>query len=179
MQNQGDSVKEKIAKILKDKKASKVILILGIVGIALIFISDISGDKTESVAKDEFSSQEYSQLLEQSIRQTVQSICGDSSPVVMVTLDSGMVYEYAKEIKEKGAEDSEKTSEESEKTFITVRDKNGAEIPLVITAYMPKIRGVSIICSAGDEDTEKIKNAVCAALDIPSRKIYIGRKTVQ
>lgn len=172
-------MKEKIAQILKDKKASKIILILGLVGVALIFISSITPNKTEQVTKTEFSQKEYCSLLEEGIRQTVQSICGDTSPVVMVTLDSGMVYDYAKEIKEKGAEDSDKVSEESEKTFITVRDKSGAEIPLVITAYMPKVRGVSIICNAGEEGCEKIKNAVCAALDIPSRKIYIGRKTVQ
>ncbi len=172
-------MKEKIAQILKDKKTSKIILVLGLVGVALIFISSITTDKAEPEEKAEFSEKEYCTLLEENIKHTVQSICGDASPVVMVTLDSGMVYEYAKEIKEKGAEDSDKTSEESEKTFITVRDKSGAEIPLVITAYMPKVRGVSIICSAGEEGCEKIKNAVCAALDIPSRKIYIGRKTVQ
>ena len=109
----------------------------------------------------------------------VFGICGDSTAIVTVTLDTGMVYEYANEIKQKGTDEQNKTSNESEKTYITVRDKSGAETPLVITSYMPKVRGVSVICNANDDDTEKIKNAVSAALDISSRKIYIGRKTAQ
>lgn len=173
-------MKEKITKILSNKKASKLLLVVGIVGIVLIFISSL-GDKTEEPLpkSTDFSESEYRLSLEESVRQMVFGICGDNGAIVTITLDTGMVYEYANEVKEKGAEDQNKTSEESEKTYITVRDKNGAETPLIITSYMPKVRGVSVICSASEEDAEKIKNAVCAALDITSRKIYIGRKTVQ
>ena len=83
------------------------------------------------------------------------------------------------ETKEKGAEEQDKSSNESEKTYIIVRDKNGAETPLLITSYMPRVRGVSVICNANETDAEKIKNAVSAALDITLRKIYIGRKISQ
>ena len=174
-------MKEKIAKLLANKKASKIILIAGIVGIVLIFVSSFIGKKEEQLpaAENEFSEAEYVARLEENIRQMVGGICGDTSAIVTVTLDTGMVYEYANEVKQKGAEEQNKSSKESEKTYITVRDKSGAETPLLITSYMPKIRGVSVICNAGDADAEKIKNAVSAALDITSRKIYIGRKTVQ
>ena len=174
-------MKEKIAKLLADKKTSKIILILGIVGIVLIFVSGITGDSSEESlpTASEFSETEYLAGLEEDIKQMVFGICGDSTAIVTVTLDTGMVYEYANEIKQKGTDEQNKTSNESEKTYITVRDKSGAETPLVITSYMPKVRGVSVICNANDDDTEKIKNAVSAALDISSRKIYIGRKTAQ
>lgn len=174
-------MKEKLAKLFTDKKASKIILILGIVGIVLIFISSIGGEESEETLQEakEFSESEYLAELENDIKEIVFGICSDGSAIVSVTLDTGMVYEYANEIKQKGAEDQNKTSEESEKTYITVKDKNGAEMPLIITSYMPKIRGVSVICNANDDDAEEIKNAVCAALDITSRKIYIGRKSVQ
>lgn len=174
-------MKEKIKKLLSNKNTSKIILIAGVVGIVLIFLSGLGSDKSEDnlPAAEEFSEREYLESLEEDIKQMVFGICADASPVVTITLDTGIVFEYANEVKEKGAEDQNKISEESEKTYITVKDKNGAETPLIITSYMPKIRGVCVICNANEADAEKIKNAVAAALDITSRKIYIGRKAVQ
>ena len=174
-------MKEKIRKLLGNKKASKIIIVVGIIGIALIFFSSFSEkEEAETLpAAAQFSESEHLSRLEESVKQIVCGICGDNSAIVTVTLDTGLVYEYANETKEKGAEEQDKSSNESEKTYITVRDKNGAETPLLITSYMPRVRGVSVICSASEADAEKIKNAVSAALDITSRKIYIGRKITQ
>ena len=174
-------MKEKITKLLGNKKASKIILLVGIIGIALIFFSSFAGSSEEETVPTytEFSENEYLLKLEDDIKQIVYGICGDSSAVVTVTLDTGLVFEYANETKERGAEEQDKSSNESEKTYIIVRDKNGAETPLLITSYMPRVRGVSVICNANETDAEKIKNAVSAALDITLRKIYIGRKISQ
>ena len=172
-------MKERITKLLSNKKTSKVILIVGVVLIALILVFGANKGEEAPVQSAEFSEAEYCSMVEENIKNTVYGICMDASPVVMVTLDSSVVYEYANETKQKGAEEQNKSSEESEKTYIIVKDKSGAETPLIITKHMPKVRGVSIICTANETDAEKIKNAVSAALDIPSRKIYIGRKTLQ
>ena len=174
-------MKEKLIKLLGNKKASKIILLVGIIGIVLIFFSGVVGSSEEETVPTytEFNENEYLMKLEENIKQIVYGICGDSSCVVTVTLDTGLVYEYANETKQKGAEEQNKSSNESEKTYIIVRDKNGAETPLLITSYMPRVRGVSVICNASETDAEKIKNAVSAALDITLRKIYIGRKISQ
>ena len=173
-------MKEKIAKLLADKKAAKIILVLGIVAIVLIFLSSvIDNEGKELPQKTEFSEAEYCKTIEDKISQIVQSICGDSLPTVTVTLDTGIVYEYASEIKEKGSKDEAKESAENEKSYITVKNKSGDEEPLIITSYMHKVRGVSVICNADDSQAQEIKNAACAALDISSRKIYIGRKSGQ
>lgn len=172
-------MKEKIAKLLSDKKAASIILVAGIVGIALIFLSNLSGDKEEELPEETvFSEEEYCQSLEKKIEEMVYGICGDASATVTVTLDTGIVYEYASEVKEKDSKDEKKQSAENEKSYITVKDKNGSEAPLIITSYMPRVRGVSVICFADDDSAEKIKNAVSAALDITSRKIYVGRKII-
>ncbi len=180
---QGDfQVKEKLSELMKNKNTVKVLFIAGIVGIVLIFLSSVipkGQDEAVLPEETEFSEAEYCAALEEDIRQMVQAICGDSAAIVTVTLDTGMVYEYANEIKQNNAEDDTKTSSESEESYIIVKDSSGAETPLIITAYMPKIRGVSVICNTDEAATEQIKNAVCAALDITSRKIYIGRKTGQ
>lgn len=172
-------MKERFLEFLKGKKTGKLLFVAGIVGIVLIYASTIipnNKDVKLPESEDEsFSVKEYKNSLEEDIKQIVLAVCGDSASVVTVTLDSGITYEYADEVKENNAEDETKTSKESEQTYIIVKDSSGAETPLLITSHMPEIRGVAVICNATEEETEKIKNAVTAALNISSRKIYIGK----
>lgn len=173
-------MKEKISALLKNKSFSRILFIVGIVGILLIFLSTFLGEgekKPEKTAEEEFSTLLYVEELKTDIKRTVEAICGDSDAVVTLTLESGPVYKYAEEIKQNNKEEGGATSKESEHKYITVEDSSGGEVPLVVTSYMPGVRGVSIICSYGSEETaEKIKSAVTAALDISSRKIHIGSK---
>jgi stage III sporulation protein AG len=173
-------VKEKLMDFLKGKKAVRLIFIIGIASVVLIFASDFFHKSTsgENTAENDFSQEEYLSVLEQDITRLVSGICGDTAPIVTVTLETGLVYEYADETKQNSAADKEKTSEESEKTYITVKNQAGGEVPLIITSHMPQIRGVAVICNVSDEETaEKIEEAVAAALDITLRQIYIGRKS--
>ena len=50
-----------------------------------------------------------------------------------------------------------------------------------MTAEMPEVRGVAIVCEGGDDEqiNEKIKNAVTAALNITSKRVYIAGGKVQ
>lgn len=173
-------MKEKLLNFIKGKNTAKILFIAGLVGIMLIFVSSFfpkSSNKVEKIVEPTFSEEEYKNALEADIKEIVFGICGDSSAIVTVTLETGIVYEYADEIKKNNAADKEKTSEESEKTYITVKDESGSEVPLIIASHMPKIRGVTVICGASnDQAVSKIEQAVCAALDVKSRQIYIGRK---
>ena len=53
---------------------------------------------------------------------------------------------------------------------------DGGEQALIVTEIMPQIRGVAIICKGGniEQTAEKIKNAVTAALNITSKRVYIS-----
>lgn len=173
-------MREKILKFLKDKRSGKLLFIVGIAGIVLIYVSTILPDYDDQSKKldeaETFSEEEYALELEEKVERMVSAICGDNGAVVTVTLDTTLTYEYADEIKQNNAQDETKSSKESEKTYIIVKDSQGAETPLIITSYMPKIRGVAIICNANELEREEIKNAVTAALNINSREIYIGSK---
>ncbi len=173
-------MKEKLLKFLKGKNSPKLLFFIGLLGILLIFVSTLFPKEQTNPSKTPetaFTEEEYRAVLETDIRELVSGICGDTSPVVKITLETGIVYEYADEIKKNNAADSQKTSEESEKNYVTVKDQSGNELPLVITSHMPQIRGVAVICNAKNEDVvSKIEQAVCAALNISARKIYIGRK---
>ncbi len=173
-------MKERLSAWLKSKNTAKLLFVVGIIGILLIFASSFIPEQEKSADMGSaFSEEEFCSGLKADIVRMVEGICGDPSAIVTVTLDTGIVYEYADELRQNSAEDDTKTTAEKEQTYITVKDAGGAEKPLVITSYMPKVRGVSIICGADEKTAEEIKNAVCAALDISSRKIYIGRKTGQ
>lgn len=172
-------MKEKITEFLKSVKTGKLLFIAGLIGIVLIYASTLIPEKETrrgEVQKTDFSQEEYRNRLEEDVKEIVKAICFDSAATVTVTLDSGITFEYADEKKQNNAEDENKTSSTSEQKLIIVKGADGAETPLLITSHMPKVRGVAIICDADEEKKEEIKKAVTAALDINSRKVYIGNK---
>ena len=95
-------------------------------------------------------------------------------------LESGIKYSYA-DIREgvsanKTESNFESTSSESKQTYITVKTADGGEQALLVTTEMPEVRGVAIVCEGGDdgETNEKIQNAVTAALNITSKRVYVA-----
>ncbi len=174
-------LKEKIASFLGGKNAPKILFIIGIVAILLIFASTFFEKDEEPLPEpsEQVSEEEYKAELETEVSAIVTAICGDASPVVTITLDSSTVYEYVDETRQ--SSDSRDTGSENsrEQTAAIIRDSSGGEAPLIITARKPSVRGVAVICNSTEDQSEKIKDAVKAALDITSSKIYIGRKLSQ
>lgn len=173
---------KRLTEILKDKKTGKLLLLAGLIGIVLIYISTaFPQEKTESVDSSQiqtsFSANEYRAYLEEEIKEIVAAISGDTEAVVTVTLDTEITYVYADEKKENNQSANDNVIANTEQTYITVTDSDGGEKPLVVTAYMPKVRGVAIVCSAKNAQTiDNIEGAVMAALDITSRKVFISDK---
>ncbi len=177
-------MREKVKAFIKSKKGGQALVVIGIVGIVLIYISTLlPTEQTQSVqvaVSEEFSEEEYAAYLEQQVREIVAAISGDNSAVVTVTLDSGITYVYAEDKKENNRTQESATEEESVKNYIIVRDSDGSEKPLIVTRRLPSVRGVAIVCGPVGEGTqEKIQSAVMAALDITSRKIYIANRQYQ
>ena len=178
---------EIINKYVKLFKNPKTVLIVGLVGIGLIFLSSLfTTDKQEDkkIKSGEITAEEYKEILEEDIKKTVTDITGSKKVSVVITLESGIKYTYADTLEETSNEkkEKEKTSLDSETKsgYITVKTAEGGEQALLVTAQMPKVRGVAIVCDSGDNElvAEKIKNAVMSALDITSKRVYIcGRNT--
>lgn len=175
-------MKQKLTELLKAQKSGKILFIAGIVGIALIYLSTVFSEKgqEETEAKNEqesFLASEYREELETQVKEIVTAISGDTSAVVTVTLDTEVTYVYADEKKQNNESATDTAIEETEQTYITVTDSNGTERPLIVTTYMPKVRGVAIVCNlTSAQIKEDIQGAVMAALDITSRKIFISDK---
>ncbi len=175
-----DDLKQRFKGLLKGPKA---LMLLGIGGMVIILISTlIPSGKTESAPKaaEINSAEQYKAELEDNIREIVKRISGDSNPTVVVTLESGIRYSYA-DLSETDTENSNgsqnsESRESRKQSYITVKSADGGEQALVVTEIMPEIRGVAIVCNKGDSTgvSEKIKNAVTAALNITSKRVYIA-----
>lgn len=175
---------EKIKKITKNPK---LLVIIGVCGIALIFISSLFGgeNKKEKSNTDatRCTAEEYCETLEKSIKNIVTGITGDKKPTVVVTLESGIRYSYASadetDTTTATGSSTDQSSESKKQSYITVKTADGGEQALVVTEIMPEVRGVAIICEGGNNEitAEKIKNAVTAALNITSKRVYISGGT--
>ncbi|MBR7071734.1 MAG: hypothetical protein IKI29_06210 [Clostridia bacterium] len=163
----------------------KVLMVGGISAMILILISSWFPNKTAKKTKQNsaLDPDSYRSALEESVRQMVYGITGDRHPTVVVTLENGVKYYYADETKSdessSGEKESRKESNSRSSSTVTVRSSDGGEEPLLITEWMPEVRGVTVICYDGDspDTAEKIKNAVQAAFHITSQRIYIAGGT--
>lgn len=175
-------------KYIKLIKKPKSLIILGVIGLIFVFLSSLStGDKKEVKKiseKTEISAEEYKAELEECIKKTVRAITGNGKVSVVITLESGIKYSYADIREETSTEKKEKeniiSDSELKEGYITIKTSDGGEQALLVTAEMPEVRGVAIVCDGGDNEyiAEKIQNAVTAALDITSKRVYIcGRNT--
>ncbi len=171
---------EQVKKLIEKLKKPRVLIVIGIIGIALIFLSslDIGGNNT--TASDNFSVEEYKKELEKDITKLVKSISGSNKVTVVITLESGMNYQYADVIEETG-ESKNQTDQTLEKNqlkqgYITIKNADGSEQAILISKQMPEIRGVAIVCEGGDNAAlnKKIQNAVTSALNITSKRVYIA-----
>ncbi len=175
---------EKIKKIIQNPR---LLLIVGVVGIALVFISSAFTHEKSNVkgktADNTYTAQEYCRIIENDIEDIVTGITGDRNPTVVITLESSMRYNYASadetDMSTSVGESTDQSSERKKQSYITVKTADGGEEALIVAEIMPEIRGVAIICSGGNDNTtaEKIKNAVTAALNITSKRVYISGGT--
>lgn len=176
---------EIISKYLAKLKNPKFLMIIGLIGIVLIFLSTLipSEGSKKAATTGEFSPEAYRVSLEKDILEIVKDITGSRNATVVITLESGIRYSYA-DIREgitsdKTESESQSVESEFKEGYITVKNADGGEQALLITAQMPEIRGVAIVCEGGDSEiiAEKITSTVTAALNITSKRVYIcGRK---
>lgn len=168
----------------KKLTGGKRLAIIGIIGIALIGVSSFFPERTkekpESVQTESINAEEYRIGLESQIKEIVEGLTNDKNARVIVTLETGIRREYAGETEDSSTEKSDEngrdTSSDKKKKAITVRTSDGNEEALIITEYMPQIRGVAIVCDTGGSQQvkEAITGAVTAALGITSKRVYIG-----
>lgn len=177
---------EKINKLIKNPK---VMIAAGLIGIVMIFLSSIFSSDNKEDEKTyktiEYSVEDYRTEIENSIKDIVESITGDKNSTVVVTLESGIRYSYASAAETDSSvsngDTNNQSSESKKQSYITVKTSDGGEQALIVTSFMPEVRGVAIICSGGNDTqiSEKIENAVISALNITSKRVYVSGGFIQ
>lgn len=138
-----------IKKLFESDKARKIIVIIGIIGIALIFISSISGINTDKKRKPRAFRLLPTARRLKAIAKILSSISGCGETKVLLTIENSVEYVYL--------EDS------------TTKTKE----------IQPVIRGVLVVCEGGDDPvvTQTVTQAVTRALDISSAKVCVTKLT--
>lgn len=175
-----------VEKLFGGEKSGKIILIVGICGIALIFLSSIlPKNKQSEPVKNENEKlvETYVYEMEQKLSEMVQSISGGEKAQVIITLESGYEYIYANDTKQSNDSTEEavnenfktKQTDDTQQNYVIVKDKNGSEVALKVTEYTPRVKGVVIVCERGNDDdmAQRITNAVTVALGLPSTSVYV------
>lgn len=162
----------KLLENLSGKKKSLILAIAGIVGLMLIIFGTF-GEKKEEIeefsknTKENTSTMEYIQALENKIGNIAEQITGSSNVRVIVSVSSGTEYIYVSN--EKRGENS------SSKEYITVRTENGADELILFKEIYPEVTGVSVACKGGDspEIQAKLISVISTSLNVGSNRICI------
>lgn len=141
-------MKDRLKKLLDNEKLIRLIIIAGVVGIALIFVSGFDfGVFGGAKGDEEFSVTTYSTQIEENLEEMLSSISGVGKTKVLLTMENSVEYIYLK--------DSTTKTKEVE----------------------PVIRGVLIVCEGGDDPVvvERVTDSVTRALGISAAKVCISK----
>lgn len=183
MKENFSNIKEYFFNLLKRKP--KLIVIIGLIGIAIIMLSSfIEKDTlTGEDSSKKITAEEYSSGLEEKLSRQIEDVVGGDVKV-MITLESGIEYVYASESKNNESEVEDAYSDKNQKSqkekqvqnsYITCKDENGNEVPLIVTEIMPNVKGVVVACKNGDNEVigSAVKTLVTTALDISDSKVCV------
>lgn len=183
-------MKEKLAALLGKAGQQNVIFIAGLAGILLIAFAQLpsmGGVQPASVPlQAAVDKPDYDEKLEARLEEILGSIAGVGRVNVMVTLESGVGYEYAKENKAQSdkfadikAPDGQKTQEKSttEESYVMLDAGGEGEKPLVTKELSPQIKGVVVVCEGGGNPVtvNSVIETVKVAVNISSTQISVSR----
>lgn len=157
-----------------DSKKIKIIVAVGLIGIVLIFASDMldSGEKKRVSDDDGISYEEYTKQLEDKLTQLVSSISGVGECQVMITLENTTESVYATDVEIKNDDSSINQKDE-----YVIYDSENGETPVLIKEYLPKVQGVTVVCTGGDNTAvkEKIIETVTSLFNIPTNRVSVSK----
>ena len=166
-------------------KSQKNIFILFIIGFILLIAPSFFKHKKSKIIKNNIN-QEFVEKIQNDIAEMISNIEGAGKSKVLITLEEGEEIIYLAEKKENSQvitdensynQNLKRKTDDIEKKYITTKDSNGNETPVIIKKIEPKIRGAVISCQGAknQEVRENIIKMVSVALDINSSKICVTK----
>ena len=177
--------KKKIETILKNKN---IILVCLILGIFLMVFPKFSNNQSSKSQVQKNNSQDFVEKIQNDLSKMISNVEGAGKSKVLITIEEGEETVYATEKKQNSQTITDEKSYDSdqnlrkriddfEKKYITTKDSNGNENPLVVKKIEPKIRGAVISCQGAKNKIvrENIIKLVSVALDISPKKICVTK----
>lgn len=180
-----------LQKLTHSDAGRKAVVVVGIIGIALIFLSSVlsgsgkSGKSTQtqvaaSSAAAQTTDDTYAKQLEQELSAIISKIRGAGTPHVLVTLEQGSEQVYAQQEKHStqqqgGSSGTGQNADSTETDCIIVKDADGNEHALQVTQQQPKVQGVVVTCPGAEQPSvqQAVLNAVSVAAGVDSTKICV------
>lgn len=160
--------------ISSDSKRIKIIVAIGLVGIILIFASNLfdADEKKTEINDTSISYEEYTTQLEKRLKDLISSIDGVGECQVMITLENTTESVYATDVEIKN--DDETINQKDE---YVIYDSEKGETPMLIKEYLPKVQGVTIVCSGGENKAvrEKIIQSVTSLFNISTNRVSVSK----
>ena len=170
---------DKLRILFREENRLRLIILLGITGIAMILLSGLLPKKQNaepraepSVVSAETDPDAYRILLEERLTDLLSHMNGVGTVTVMITVGGSAEQIYAAEIHDSH---SENTSQTSSAPVLT--RSNGDESALLTEIRYPAVCGAAILCTGGGHAAvqERVAKAVSALLGIPVNQIYVGQ----
>ena len=171
---------EPLRKKLKGENGVRLVMLLGIAGLALILLSGFLPDKAEkqtdaaSVQSAETASQEqaeqYCRRMEQQLVDVLEQVEGVGSCRVMLTATGSPETIYAQDAEQEQGENRTRI----QRKCVIVSD-SGSQQPLVQQIAAPEISGVIVVCSGASSAVfhERVTKAVQAVLHLAAGRICV------
>lgn len=176
---------------VNSKKFIRNLLILLLVGAILLIVSSILfeekdskepyGNRNSPVNEREFTTEDYSEVLEKKLEQILSEIKGVGNVKVMVTLEDTAekipATNTTKNQETSREEDSQGGSREilREDSSAQIVTKGGEGTLIVLKELKPEVKGVIVVAEGAEnlEVQEKLYHAVKTVLAIPGNKVEI------
>ena len=129
-----------------------------------------SKSKSETTTARDYDA--YVADLEGRLQKTVASMDGVGTCKVMITLEKSDENVYATNSESKRDADSGSSKED-----YVLYDQDSGESPLLLSAYLPNVQGVAVVCTGGDDPAvrEKITTTVASLFGIPTNRISVSK----
>lgn len=161
---------------LKSEKKLFILVVLGLLGILLIFGSEfIKSPAKEDTQQPQTDTQsDYCDALEQKLQGVLSKTEGAGRVEVMITLQSSDEKIYATDEKT-NYKSSDSVTERTYDEQYVLSDGNNEDGGIVLKTNAPEIKGVIVVCDGGDNSAvaNQITNAVCASLGIKSNCVSV------
>ena len=171
--------KKTLAAFFSQEKASKWLILILLLGIGIIFLSELLPDRAKEEEPEQgeeslASTEKYVEDLEAKLEEMISRITGGEACVTL-TAESGYKTILAQEDKESQQESDGRSSQSRENSYIVVKNADGSQSTVQVLQEEPQIRGVVVLCKNGDDAQvqQQIISAVTTVLHISSARVCV------